>query len=135
MFFLIFAVILGGVSSSPYYKIENADGFQSFRPIGAFQQHVSHAHFGVEIHFGVFEERVNGLRKTLSSLNDTEVSPYLKATFARLVAMVGATSKKLHQYKTFFLGDSRKRVEKRQALLLAGAAFRAAALYELHELD
>ena len=88
MFVLIFAVFLGGVAASRYYKIEDANGFQSFRPIGAFQQHVSHAHFVVEIHFGVFEERVNGLRKTLSALDDNEVSPYLKATFARLVAMV-----------------------------------------------
>ena len=135
MFVLIFAVFLGGVVASPYYQIENANGFQSFRPIGGFQQHVSHAHFGVEIHFGVFEERVRGLRKTLSALDDTKVSPYLKATFARLVAMVDATSKKLHQYKKFFLGVSRERVEKRQALLFAGVAFSAAALYELHELD
>ena len=111
------------------------DRFQSFRPIGGFQQHVSHAHFGVEIHFGVFEERVNGLRKTLSALDDTKVSPYLKATFARLVAMVDATGKKLHQYKKFFLGVSGERIEKRQALLFAGVAFSAAALYELHELD
>ena len=53
----------------------------------------------MEIHFGVFEERVNGLRKTLSALDDTKVSPYLKATFTRLVAMVDATGKKLHQYR------------------------------------
>ena len=101
---ILFAVLLGGVFASPYYEIEGANGFQSFRPIGKFQQHVSHAHFEVEIHFGVFEERVNGLKKTLATLDDTGVSPYLKSTFARLVAMVDGTSKKLHQYKQFFLG-------------------------------
>ena len=53
----------------------------------------------------------------------------------RLVAMVDGTDRKLHQYKQFFLGVQGKRVEKRQALLLAGVAFSAAALYELHELD
>ena len=133
--FILFAVFLGGVSASPYYLLEDADGFQSSRPIGSFQQHVSHAHFGVEIHFRVFEDRVNGLRKTLSTLNDTKVSPYPKSAFARLVAMVDGTDRKLHQYKQFFLGVQGKRVEKRQALLLAGVAFSAAALYEWHELD
>ena len=49
--------------------------------------------------------------------------------------MVDATGKKLYQYKRFFLGVPGNRVEKRQALLFAGAAFSAAALYELHELD
>ena len=84
---LIF-LFVGGVYASLHFSIESANGFQSFRPIGKFQQHVSHAHFGVELHFGVFEEQVNGLRKTVSSLDETKVSPYLKSTFARLAAMI-----------------------------------------------
>ena len=131
---VLFVLFLGGVFASSHFAVEEAEGFQSFRPIGKFQQHVSHAHFGVELHFGIFEERVNGLRKTVSSLDETKVSPYLKATFARLAAMIDETEKKLHQYKQFFLGNVNQ-VQKRQALLFAGVAFSAAALYELHDLD
>ena len=88
---------------------------------------MSHAHFGVELHFGIFEERVNGLPKTVSSLDETKVSPYL-------TAMIDETASKLHQYKQFFLG-SVNQVQKRQAMLFAGVAFSVAALYELHDLD
>ena len=101
---ILIILFVGGVFASSHFSIESANGFQSFRPIGKFQQHVSHAHFDVELHFGVFKERVNGLRKTVSSLDETKVSPYLKSTFARLTAMIEETASKLHQYKQFFSG-------------------------------
>ena len=53
-----------------HYSFWKSNGFQSFWPIGGFQQHVSHAHFEVELYFDVLDERVRALQKTLSSLGE-----------------------------------------------------------------
>ena len=58
-----------------HYSYRRSNGFQSFWPIGGFQQHISQAHFGVELHLNVFEERVRALQKTHSSLDESKMSP------------------------------------------------------------
>ena len=135
-FVILFLLLVSG-SLAKHYTHRESSGFQSFRPIGSFQQHVSHAHFGVIFHFDVFEERVMALRKTLSFLDESKMSPYLKSTFARLIAMIDGTEQKFCDYRSFFLGQLTlgNAIEKRQAMLLAGIAMSAAALYESFELD
>ena len=65
------------------------------------------------------------------------MSPYLKSTFARLIAMINKTEQKFEDYRSFFLGQMTlgNAIQKRQALLLTGIAMSAAALYESFELD
>ena len=77
------------------------------------------------------------LRKTLSFLDESKMSPYLKSTFARLIAMIDKTEQKFQDYRSFFLGQMTlgNTIEKRQAMLLTGIAMSAAALYESFELD
>ena len=55
---VILLLLLASGNLAAHYTHRQSSGFQSFRPIGSFQQHVSHAHFGVILHFDVFEERV-----------------------------------------------------------------------------
>ena len=52
-----------------------------------------------------FEERVMALKKTLSFLDESKMSPYLKSTFARLIAMINKTEQKFEDYHSFFLGQ------------------------------
>ena len=77
------------------------------------------------------------LRKTLSFLDESKTSPYLKSTFVRLIAMINKTEEKFRDYRSFFLGQLSlgNAIEKRQAMLLTGIAMSAAALYESFELD
>ena len=91
---VILLLLLVSGSLAKHYTLRESSGFQSFRPIGSFQQHVSHVHFGVILHFDVFEERVMALKKTLSFLDESKMSPYLKSTFARLIAMINKTEQK-----------------------------------------
>ena len=82
-----------------------------------------------------FEERVRALKKTLSSLDESKMSPYLKSTFARLIAMINDTEQKFMDYRSFFLGQMSNNLQKRQLLLSTGIAVSAVALYESFELD
>ena len=77
------------------------------------------------------------LKKTLSFLDELKMSPYLKSTFARLIAMINKTEQKFEDYRSFFLGQMTlgNAIQNRQALLLTGIAMSAAALYESFELD
>ena len=117
---VILLLLLVSGSLAKHYTYGESSGFQSFRPIGSFQQHVSHAHFGVILHFDVFEERVMALRKTLSFLDVSKMSPYLKSTFAGLIAMIDKTEEKFHDYRSYFLGQLTlgNAIEKRQGMLL-----------------
>ena len=137
MKFVILLLFLTSGILAKHFSFKKSSGFQSFRPIGGFQQHVSHAHFGVVLHFDVFEERVMALKKTLSFLDESKMSPYLKSTFACLIAMINKTEQKFEDYRSFFLGlmTLGNAIQKRQALLLTGIAMSAAALYESFELD
>jgi len=46
------------------------------------------------------------LKKTISYLDESKMSPYLKSTFGRLSAMIDKTEKKFLDYRSFFLGQS-----------------------------
>ena len=120
---LLLLLISGNLAT--HFTQRSSNGFQSFRPIG------------VIVHFDVFEERVMALKKTVSYLDESKMSPYLKATFGRLSAMIDKTEKKFLDYRSFFLGQSTlgNAIEKRQAMILTGIAMSAAALYESFELD
>ena len=61
------------------------------------------------------------------------MSPYLKSTFARLIAMIN--KQKFEDYRSFFQGQMSNKLQKRQALLMTGIAMSAAAIYESFELD
>ena len=78
---------------------------------------MSHAHFGVILHFDVFEERVMALKKTISFLDKSKMSPYL--TFARLTAMINKTEQKFLDYRSFLLGQLTlgNAIEKRLSLI------------------
>ena len=63
MFKFVLCLIVSSVGAS-HYTTEVADNFQSFRPVGRFQQHVGEAHFGFTLDFDIFEERVRALKKS-----------------------------------------------------------------------
>ena len=56
MFKFVFFLTVASVGAS-HYTTEVAENFQSFRPVGRFQQHVGEAHFGVTLDFDIFEEQ------------------------------------------------------------------------------
>ena len=141
----LLVVSLFNVWASSNFRVEESRGFQGFRSIGEFQQHVTHAHFGVSLSFGRFEERLRALENTLFGVKESEETPYVKASFARLTAMVRKTRAKFNGYASFFLGKSLRdesttmvrenRLRKRQVMGVAGIAMSAAALYQVNALQ
>ena len=132
--------------ASKNFRVQDSKGFQGFRSVGEFQQHVGHAHFGVSLSFSMFEERLRALEKTMfGTKTSEEESPYIRASFARLSAMVKKTRGKFNGYTKFFLGVSLRdeagvlvrenRLRKRQVMGVAGIAMSAAALYQAHALQ
>ena len=94
----------------------------------------------------MFEEWLRALEKTMFGAKiSEEESPYIRASLARLSAMVKKTRSKFNGYTKFFLGVSLRdeagvlvrenRLRKRQVMGVAGIAMSAAALYQAHALQ
>ena len=106
---IVFLLVLSlfNTWASRNFRVRESKGFQGFRSVGEFQQHVGHAHFGVTLSFSMFEERLRALEKTMFGAKTTEEeSPYIRASLARLSAMVKKTRSKFNGYTKFFLGVS-----------------------------